>query len=442
LRSSLAKLSPEQRQQLLQSLPDDVADVFARDWRTLYARPSQIAPESAWTTWLILAGRGFGKTRTGAEWIRERVDSGVGRRIALVARTAADARDVMVEGESGLLAISPERNRPRYEPSKRRLTWPSGARATLYSADEPNLLRGPQHDTAWCDELAAWQYPDAWDQLQFGLRLGRDPRTIVTTTPRPTKLIRELTAATSTVVTRGSTFENAANLATQALTQLRAKYEGTRLGRQELFAEILDDTPGALWTRATLERAYIREAPELRRIVVALDPSVGDGASDEQDEAGIIAAGVGFDRRGYVLGDASLRGSPNEWARAAIDMCLDLRADAIVAEANQGGEMVRATIRTADPTVRVILVHASRGKLTRAEPIAALYEQSKVHHVGALPQLEDELCTWSGASHERSPNRLDALVHALTELLPDLTAPVESVASLARYRARMPRPRM
>lgn len=326
----------------------------------------------------------------------------------------------MVEGESGLLAISPERNRPRYEPSKRRLTWPNGARATLYSADEPNLLRGPQHDTAWCDELAAWQYPDAWDQLQFGLRLGRDPRTIVTTTPRPTRLIRELTAAASTVVTRGSTFENAANLATQALTQLRAKYEGTRLGRQELFAEILDDTPGALWTRATLERAYIREAPELRRIVVALDPSVGSGENDAQDEAGIIAVGLGHDRHGYVIRDASMRGSPNEWAAATVALYRDLKADAIVAEANQGGEMIRSTIQTVDPSANVQLVHASRGKLTRAEPIAALYEQSKVHHVGALPQLEDELCTWSGTSGERSPNRLDALVHGLTAFLDEI----------------------
>lgn len=442
LRESLAALTPEQRQQVLRRLPEDAVRVLTFDWRALFARPSQVEPDGDWSTWLILAGRGFGKTRCGAEWVRERVNAGA-KRIALVAATAADARDTMVEGVAGILATSPPWNRPKYEPSKRRLTWPNGAIATAFSADEAERLRGPQHDTAWCDELAAWRYAqDAWDMLQFGMRLGK-PRVCVTTTPRATKLIRELSSSPSSTVTRGSTFENERNLAPEFIAKIRAKYEGTRLGRQELFAEILDDTPGALWTRATLERAFVRAAPtDLRRIVIGVDPSVGDGTNDEQDEAGIVAVGLGHDRIGYVLQDASLRGSPNEWAAAAVALYDLLRADAIVAEANQGGEMVRAVIHTVDSSVNVRLVHASRGKSARAEPIASLYEQGRMRHVGSLAKLEDEMCTWSNTTGEPSPNRIDALVHGLTEFLLELTAPDELTSSLPQFRARMPRPRM
>ena len=377
-------------------------------------------PDGDWRLWLLLAGRGFGKTRTGAEWVRAQVEAGRYARIALVAPTAADARDVMVEGESGILRISPPWFRPTYEPSRRRLTWPNGAIATTYSADEPDRLRGPQHDGAWCDEVAVWTYPDAWDMLMLGLRLGSDPRAVATTTPRPTKVIRELVAAHTTHVTRGSTYDNAANLAPAFMEQIIAKYAGTRLGRQELDAEILDDNPGALWKRDQIEALRVTTHPDLSRIVVAVDPAIT--ADEGSDETGIIAAGMGAsDGHGYVLDDASLRGTPHAWATAAVRLYHTLKADRIIAESNQGGDMVEHTIRTVDPNVPVTLVHATRGKLTRAEPVAALYEQSKVHHAGTFPALEDQQCTWTQG--DASPDRLDALVWALTHLMLDAREP-------------------
>ena len=368
---------------------------------------------------MLLAGRGFGKTRTGAEYVRSRVKARSAGRIALVAPTAADARNVMVEGESGILAISAPADRPLYEPSKRRLTWPSGAVATLFSADEPERLRGPQHDAAWCDELAAWRYPEAWDMLLLGLRLGQDPRVVVTTTPRPTKLIKGLLADPSVVVTRGSTYENRDNLAPAFIEEIIGRYEGTRLGRQELEAEILDDMPGALWTRGLIEAGRAREVPELMRVVVAIDPAASSG--EAADETGIVVAGK--DERGdaWVLADASGRYSPGEWAKAAVAAFRAHRADRIVAEVNNGGEMVEAMLRMLDPGVPFTAVHASRGKRTRAEPVAALYEQGRAHHVGALPQLEDQMCGFSARDVDRrlaggSPDRVDALVWALTDL--------------------------
>lgn len=370
---------------------------------------------------MILAGRGWGKTRTGGEWIRQGVESGTTGRIALVGPTAGDVRDVMIEGPAGILAISPPSNRPRYEPSKRRLTWPNGAVATTFSAEEPDRLRGPQHDRAWCDEVAAWKYAEeTWDNLQFGMRLGQNPQAVITTTPRPIKLIRDLLKDPGTVVTRGTTYENKGNLAASFLRKILDKYEGTRLGRQELNAEILEDTPGALWTRAMLEQALVRTHPELARVAVAVDPSVSDKAG--ADEAGIIAGGIAFEGieqkpHGYVLRDASSRYSPDEWARVAVKLYHELDADVLVAEANNGGDMVRSTIHTVDRSVNVKLVHASRGKRIRAEPIAALYEQRKVSHVGTLSKLEDEMCTWAGQAGEPSPNRVDALVWCLTELM-------------------------
>jgi len=334
--------------------------------------------------------------------------------MALVGATAADARDVMVEGESGLLNVCPPWNKPRYEPSKRRVTWPNGALATLYSADEPDRLRGPQHDGALCDELAAWRYDDAWDQLMFGLRLGQRPRVVVATTPRPTSLIKRLLKAPTTAVTRGTSYDNRANLAPTFFAQIVAKYEGTRLGRQELNAELLEDVEGALWQRASMIDAHrVEVAPQLRRIVVGVDPSVADGG--ERDEAGIVVCGMSLDGQGYVLADHSLSASPDGWAKAAVAAYRTHSADRIVAEVNNGGAMVEATIRTVERGVSYKALHASRGKQTRAEPIAALYEQGRIHHVGAFPSLEDQMCGW--VPGDSSPDRMDALVWALTELM-------------------------
>jgi len=415
-------LPKAQQAKILKSLNDQELEALEYDWLT-WGRENQLPPPGDWRVWLLLAGRGFGKTRTGAEWIRYQVNHHKRRRVALVAPTAADARDVMVEGESGILAISPEWDRPHYEPSKRRLTWPNGAIATTYSADEPERLRGPQHDAAWCDEIASWRYPEAWDMLMFGLRLGDDPRVVVTTTPKPIRIIRELIADPTTVITRGSTYDNRFNLAPAFLAQIIKKYEGTRLGRQELNAELLDDVPGALWNRALIEETrwpVHKPVPDLIRIAVAIDPAASSG--EEADETGIIVAGKDADGHGYVLADQSGRyDGPTEWARAAIRLYRQYKADRIVAEVNNGGDMVEATIRMVDPNVSYTKVHASRGKVMRAEPIAALYEQHRVHHVGAFPALEDQQCGFAAdfdrASAGFSPDRVDALVWALTDLL-------------------------
>lgn len=412
LAAKVASLPREQREEIIRSLSPEELVSLEYDWR-FWARPNQLEPPGNWRTWLVLAGRGFGKTRTGAEWIRSKAESGRYRRMALVAPTAADARDVMIDGESGIMAISPPWFRPVYEPSRRRLVWPNGAIATLYSAEEPDRLRGPQHDAAWCDELAAWKRPEAWDMLLMGLRLGPDPRVIVTTTPRPTKIIRSLVAAKTTHVTRGATYENAANLAPAFLEQILEQYEGTRLGLQEIYAEILDDVPGALWKRDILDDLRVIKAPDLKRIVVAIDPGIGD--NEENAETGIVVAGLGYDGHGYVLADVSIRGTPDAWARAAVTAYYQYDADRIIGETNNGGDMVEYTVRTVDPTVPFKRVHASRGKYARAEPISALYEQGKVHHVGVFKELEDQMCNWVPGA--KSPDRLDALVWALTELM-------------------------
>ena len=368
----------------------------------------------------MLAGRGFGKTRTGAEWIREQIAAGK-RRLALVAATAADVRDVIVEGESGILAISPPQFRPAYEPSKRRLTWPNGAIATTFSADEPERLRGPQHDGAWCDELASWRYPEAWDMLMFGLRLGADPRCVVTTTPKPVKLIRDLIKrdGQDVVVTRGSTYENRANLAPAFLQQIVRRYEGTRLGRQELNAELLDDAPGALWQRSRLDHGRRPIAPPLKRIVVAIDPAVSTG--EGSDETGMIVAGIAEDGDGYVLEDLSGRYQPIEWAAKAVDAYRFWRADRIIGEANNGGDMIEATLRAIDGNVAYRAVRASKGKFTRAEPVSALYEQNRVHHVGSFSELEDQMCAFTSdfdrVASKYSPDRVDALVWGVTDLM-------------------------
>lgn len=381
------------------------------EWATI-GRPNQQPPPGDWRTWLILAGRGWGKTRTGAEWVRAQAEAGTVPRLALVAPTAADVRDVMVEGESGILAISPPHWRPTYEPSKRRLTWPNGVLATTYSADEPDRLRGPQHGGGWADEVGAWKYPETWDMLQFGMRLGTDPRQVVTTTPRPIKLLRDLIKQATTVITRGATYENADNLAPAFLEQIVARYEGTRLGRQELQGELLDDVEGALWQRAQFDER--RAAPDLQRVVVAIDPAATSG--EQSDETGIVVAGLGVDGLGYVLADRSCRLSPDGWARRAIAAFDEFGADRVVVEVNNGGEMVTQTLQTVRPTLPIVAVHASRGKQARAEPVAALYEQQRVWHTASWDLLEDQLCAWTPASGQ-SPDRLDALVWALTELM-------------------------
>jgi phage terminase large subunit-like protein len=417
----LASLPEVTRNEFIASLSPAEARLLLHDW-PFWARPEQLAPEGEWRVWLLLAGRGFGKTRAGAEHIRARAIARTARRLALVAPTASDVRDVMVEGESGILAISPPWERPRYEPSKRRLTWPNGAIATLFSADEPERLRGPQHDLAWCDELASWRYPEAWDMLMLGLRLGDDPQVLVTTTPRPTQLIRRLTADPTVVVTGGTTYENP-HLAPAFLGQIIRKYQGTRLGRQELEAELLEDVPGALWKRGTIEATRTFSAPDLIRVVVAIDPATS--STEGSDETGIIVAGKDHAGCGWVLADASGRFQPLEWARTAITAYRTHCADRIVAEVNNGGDMVETTLRIIDPGAPFAAVHASRGKITRAEPVAALYEQGRVRHVGVFPQLEDQMCAFARDAHGSfdvrlagfSPDRVDALVWALTELL-------------------------
>jgi predicted phage terminase large subunit-like protein len=431
LLEQLADLPKAEVDALIRAMAPGEANAFQYDWR-YRARPEQLPPEGSWRVWLLLAGRGFGKTRSGAEWVRAEVKAGR-RRIALVGPTAADARHVMVEGESGILAISPDPERPLYEPSKRRLTWPNGAVATTYSADEPERLRGPQHDAAWCDELAAWRYPEAWDMLMFGMRLGADPRTVVTTTPRPAKLIRGLVRDPICVVTRGSSYENRGNLAPAFFEQIIRKYEGTRLGRQELDAELLEDTPGALWSHASIEASRLRSTPEMTRVVVAIDPAVTSG--EEADETGIVVAGKDKNGHGYVLADISGRYPPTEWARLAIAAYAAHRADRIVAEVNNGGDMVGATLRMVNPNVAFTAVRASRGKVVRAEPVAALYQQGRVHHIGTFPQLEDQMTNFTSdidrAAAGYSPDRVDALVWAFSELLVE---PMESEGIFELYR--------
>jgi phage terminase large subunit-like protein len=407
--------------------PRELARLLA-DWE-LVARRDQWPPDLAqnglpWRVWLILGGRGAGKTRAGAEWVkalalgRAQFTTGPVGRIALVGETAADVRDVMIEGVSGILAVHDRRERPRWESSRRRLLWDTGAVAQAFSAEDPESLRGPQFHAAWCDELAKWRYArETWDMLQFGLRLGDWPRQLVTTTPRPTPLLKELLAHSATATTRALTRDNAANLAPSFLESVIAQYAGTRLGRQELDGEMVDERRDALWTRDMMESLRVATAPALARIVVAVDPPASSGK--RADNCGIVAAGADASGRIYVLDDQTLAAArPAQWARAAIALYHRLSADALVAEVNQGGEMVRAVLNEADPAAPVTMVRATRGKYLRAAPVAQLYEQGRVAHVGAFPALEDEMCDFGldGLSSGRSPDRLDALVWAVTSL--------------------------
>lgn len=394
----------------------------------LWARASQLPPPGDWRVWLIMAGRGFGKTRAGAEWVRMIAERDHSARIALVASSLHEARSVMVEGESGLMAVSPPYARPRYEPSLRRIVWPGGAQALLYSAAEAEALRGPQHSHAWCDEIAKWddnqgQARKCWDNLMLGLRLGQAPQIVATTTPRAVPLVRRLMAQVGTdediVLTRGSTLENEANLPGRFIADVTREFGGTLLGRQELGGELIDDLPGALWTRGLLEACRETGAmPGMTRVIVGVDPP----ASADGDACGIIVCGLGDDGVARVLADASVeKPSPERWARAVAETARAWSADRVVAEANQGGAMVEAVLRAASATLPLRLVHASRGKAARAEPVAALYESGRVRHAGLFARLEDELCgLLAGGTYQgpgRSPDRADACVWALTELM-------------------------
>ncbi len=394
-----------------------LADI-AFDW-SFWRRPDQAEPAGDWRCWLLLAGRGFGKTRTGAEWVRARAEADGRLRIALVAATMADARAIMVEGESGLLSIAPQAMRPTFEPSLHRLVWPNGAMAKLYSAAEPEGLRGPEHHIAWADECAKWDNADAvWDNMAMSLRLGTAPKVVATTTPRPVPLIRRLMGEAGVTTTRGRMADNALNLAEPFVDAMQSVYAGTRLGRQELDGELIDDVDGALWTRAMIAAASTDRTPDLVRVVIGVDPPAGS----KGDACGIVAVGLGEDGRAYVLADASLGGaSPEGWARKVAQVGEKWTADRIIAEANNGGDMVESVLRGAAHSLPVRLVHAARGKVARAEPVAALYERGKVFHAGRFPELEDELCglCTGGAYHGpgRSPDRADALVWAVTELM-------------------------
>jgi phage terminase large subunit-like protein len=395
-------------------------DIFSHDHQLPPALGNNGEP---WTIWLLIGGRGAGKTRAGAEWIKRaalapKEEGETERRIALIGETEHEVREVMVEGVSGILAVHAHDARPLWTPSRRRLEWDNGAIAQAFSAEDPESLRGPQFSAAWADELAKWRHAEAtFDMLQFGLRLGARPRQVITTTPRPIALLKRLMADPAAAVTHAATRANAFHLSPAFIDTVVKRYDGTRLGRQELDGEIIEDRADALWSRALIERCRVSEAPDLQRIVVAIDPPAS--SSKSADACGLVAAGRAENGVCYVIADETMSGlSPAGWASRAIALWRRLQADALVVEVNQGGDMVKSVIREADGEVPVIAVRATRGKWLRAEPIAALYEQDKVKHAGLFPALEDEMCDFGldGLSSGRSPDRLDALVWALTHL--------------------------
>lgn len=425
--SLFQKLDPAKRAKLLDSLSDEEVIALETDW-AFWARPDQKMPLTLQnherTIWLPLAGRGWGKTRTGAEFIRTLVDSGNYGRFALIGPTAADTRDVMVEGESGILSIFPNSERPVYNPSKRLVTFSNGSTGHLYSAEEPERLRGPQHHAGWCDEICAWRKQEStWDMYEMGLRLGDVPLTIVTTTPKPTKFLKELVKDPDVHLTKGITSDNRPNLSKRYIKRVIGKYEGTRLGRQELNAEILDDNPNALFNREDIEKGRVQKTPELVRIVVAIDPAVTN--NDKSDDTGIVACGIDSNNQGYVLDDSTLKDDVTIWAATAVGVFDTLEADLIVGEANNGGDLIENVIRQAaklperkkQSPIAYEKVTATRGKAIRAEFLTLLYEQGNIHHVGTYPELEDEMCEFDPTlENQVSPNRMDALVWAFTLL--------------------------
>ena len=436
----LAALPKEDQVAFIASLSDDDAETLLGAWRGGHARPEQLAPDGAWDTWMIMAGRGFGKTRAGSEWIREQVEGGA-KRIALVAETQKDLEEVMIEGDSGILSVFPDGQKPSYRKKPVSLTFHTGAIALGYNGTQPDQLRGPQFDAAWLDELAKYRYArETWDMLQFGMRLGEHPRSLITTTPRPIELIKAIVAQEEgeAVITRGSTFDNASNLAQNFLSKIKARYEGTRLGRQELNAEILGDLPGALWSQSSIDAHRRGVAPprdRLKSVVVAVDPAVTN--SEDSDYHGITVQGVTVENEGLVLQDESLQGGPSDWAKRAVSLYHSNQADYIVIEVNNGGDMVKHTIQTVDKKVNVKEVRASKGKHVRAEPIAALYEQGKIAHVGQFPELEAQMSqmTNEGYQGEGSPDRVDAMVWGFTALFPEIATPIKP------HKSRPPRSR-
>lgn len=425
----LAQAPAEEKESFLDSLSGDDLELLMWEWE-FWARPEQLEPDPAtcvatgcqcggnWRTWLIMSGRGWGKTRSGAEWVHKQIRNGVYRRGHIMGATAADIRDIMIEGDSGLINTSPPWFRAKYRPTKRRVEWPNGAFVLAFSADEPERLRGEQCEFAWSDELAAWRYPDAWTQLMLGLRLGKDPKVIVTTTPRPTQLIKDLFYAKSTHVTRGITYDNLANLAATFTDEITRVYEGQRIGRQELYGELLFDLEGALWSRSQLDEHRVTKEDfsklQMKRIVVAVDPAVSYGESS--DETGILVCGLSTLGEGYVLADLSGKMRVEDWSRRVVEAFHTYRADRIIAEKNQGYDLVSHTIRTYDENVPLKMVHAAQGKRTRAEPVAGLYEQGRIHHVGVFAKLEDQMCGWEPGDLD-SPDRVDALVWGFSELM-------------------------
>ena len=420
----LRKLPSDQVASVLSSLSPEQAEELKYDWK-FWARPDQLEPDGKWNVWVALAGRGWGKTRAGAEWVRHRIMKN-DRIVHCVAPTKGDVRRVMVEGDSGLMNVCHKSDKtyrgkelgyPTWSPTNNTMTWANGSKAVFFSAEDPERLRGPQAYSMWADELCAWRNAqETWDMAQFGLRLGKHPVSFITTTPKTTKLLRTILDDEKTHVTTGSTYDNSANLADTFLDAVRKTYEGTRLGRQELYAEVLDEASGALWNRSLLAKCEIEkdQVPTLNRIVVAIDPAITSNA--ESDMTGIVVAGVDVNGTAYVLEDHTGRYTPQQWASKAVELYHEHLADRIVAERNQGGDMVRHTLHTEDETLPVRLVHASRGKMARAEPVSALYEQNRVKHVRGLNDLEDQMVQWEPLGSIGSPDRLDALVWAITDL--------------------------
>jgi predicted phage terminase large subunit-like protein len=425
-KSLLASLTASEMTSLLKSLNTEERAALLYRWDA-WRRPSQAPPPDPWVGWLIDAGRGWGKTRTGAETVRHWVEQEGVTRIGIVSETAADNRDIIVEGESGLLNICPPWNMPNYEPSKRRLTWKNGAMAMLYDAREPGQLRGPQHEKLWFDELAKYRYAEqVFAMAMFGLRLGAKPQWIATTTPLPTPFFKGLLKDQKVHITKGRTVENLANLSPLFKQQVVDRYAGTRLGKQELDAELIDDVVGALWTRRGIEECRAVDMPKFKRIVVGVDPATT--SKKTSNEHGIITVGLGVDGQGYVIDDVSGVMPPDQMARRALGCYARHQADAIVVETNNGGDWIPALISTINGNANIIDVRASRGKVVRAEPIAALYDQGRVHHVGVFPELEDQMTQFTreiAAGREddqASPDRVDALVWGLTELFPDVVS--------------------
>lgn len=422
------------RQKFLSQLTDEQLHFLMCYW-PFWARQDQCPPDGEWRVWLMLGGRGAGKTRAGAEWIRTQVEGctplSIGRcqHIALVGETISAVREVMIDGPSGIRPISPPETRPDYIASRKILVWPNGAKAQVFSAYKPDALRGPQFDAAWCDELAKWRYDRAcWDMLQFGLRLGNFPRQVVTTTPQPTQLIRDLIKDPSCHVSRASSHVNRAHLAPGFLEELMRRYEGTRLGRQEIDAELLDDISGALWSPALISAHRVETSPPLIRKVMAIDPPCITGP--KADACGIVIAGCDSQHHGYVLADETVSGlSPARWAQKVAALYDTHKVDCLVAEINQGGDLIREIVLRYAPHIHYRPVRALRGKLLRAEPVAALYERGFVHHVGLMKYLEQEMCRYDGRG-QKSPDRMDALVWALTDLL--LTKKVDKKPQLRR----------